>query len=127
MQTGAQAFAGKASRLPMLVFMAWRNIWRNPSRSALTVAALAGSMVLMVLYIALVGGMTRQMVEHATDLSVGHLQLQRQAFTDDQDLYATLPSAALAQLARVLPDAAMAPRLYASALASAGTGLQRRA
>ena len=106
------------NRLPTLVFMAWRNIWRNPARSALTVAALAGSLVLLMFYIALVGGMTRQMVEHATDLSVGHLQLQRQAFTKDQDLYATLPSSYLPRLQQALPGAAMAPRLYASALAS---------
>ena len=79
-------------RVPTLAFMAWRNLWRNPSRSALTMAALAGSLVLLILYIALVGGMTRQMVEHATDLSIGHMQVQRKAFIADQDLYATLPS-----------------------------------
>lgn len=106
-------------RVPTLAFMAWRNLWRNPARSALTVAALAGSLVLLIVYLALVGGMTRQMVEHATDLSVGHLQVRRQAFIDDQDLYATLPSAWLAQLQLALPDARFAPRLYAAGLASA--------
>jgi putative ABC transport system permease protein len=116
---GRRGGARGSRRVPTLAFMAWRNLWRNPSRSALTVAALAGSLVLLILYLALVGGMTRQMVEHATDLAIGHLQLQRRAFTDDQDLYATLPTAYLAQLERALPGAALAPRLYASALASA--------
>lgn len=106
-------------RVPTLAFMAWRNLWRNPARSALTVAALAGSLVLLILYVALVGGMTRQMVEHATDLSVGHLQVQRQAFIDDQDLYATLPSTWLARLEQAVPEARIAPRLYAAGLASA--------
>lgn len=102
----------------MLVFMAWRNIWRNPVRSALTVAALAGSLVLLILYLALVNGMTRQMVEHATDLSIGHLQLHRQAFVADQDLYATLPWEYMARIERDIPGIKVAPRLYASALAS---------
>ena len=106
-------------RVPTLAFMAWRNLWRNPSRSALTVAALPGSLVLLILYLALVSGMTRQMVEHATDLSIGHLQVQRQAFIADQDLYATLPSAWLPQLQQALPKARITPRLYASGLASA--------
>ena len=110
---------GARGRLPTLVFMAWRNIWRNPVRSALTVGALAGSLVLLILYLALVGGMTRQMVEHATDLSIGHLQVHRQAFIDDQDLYATLPWSYLTPIEAVPTGIHVAPRLYASALASA--------
>jgi ABC-type lipoprotein release transport system permease subunit len=102
----------------MLVFMAWRNIWRNPVRSALTVAALGGSLVLLILYLALVNGMTRQMVEHATDLSIGHLQVHRAAFVADQDLYATLPWAYMTRIERDIPGIEVAPRLYASALAS---------
>lgn len=107
-------------RWPTLLFMAWRNIWRNPARSGLTVGALAGSLVLLMLYIGLVAGMTRQMVDHATDLSLGQMQLHRQAFVDDQDLYATLPWDTLKELEAAFPDLAMAPRLYASALASSG-------
>lgn len=108
------------SRLPTLIFMVWRNIWRNPARSGLTVAALAGSLVLLLLYLGLVAGMTRQMVDHATDLALGHMQLHRQAFVDDQDLYATLPWSTMEKLETAFPDLSMAPRLYASALASAG-------
>lgn len=110
---------GRGRRVPTLAFMAWRNLWRNPARSGLTVAALAGSLVLLILYLALVGGMTRQMVEHATDVSVGHLQIQRAAFINDQDLYATLPTAWLDRLQQALPGAKIAPRLYAAGLASA--------
>lgn len=108
------------SRLPTLVFMAWRNIWRNPARSGLTVGALAGSLVLLILYLALVGGMTRQMTDHATDLSIGHMQLHRQAFVDDQDLYAALPWDYMDRIEAKFSDLKVAPRLYASALASAG-------
>jgi len=110
---------GAGGRLPMLVFMAWRNLWRNSVRSALTVGALAGSLVLLILYLALVSGMTRQMVAHATDLSIGHLQLHRQAFVDDQDLYATLPWGLMTRIEADVAGVHVAPRLYASALASA--------
>ncbi|MCL4746211.1 MAG: ABC transporter permease [Burkholderiaceae bacterium] len=115
---GAVSGGGDAGKLPTLVFMAWRNVWRNPVRSLLTVGALAGSLVLLVVYLAMMAGMSRQMVEHATDMSVGHLQVQRKAFIDDQDLYATLPWPYLERLEAACPGAKLAPRMYASALAS---------
>jgi ABC-type lipoprotein release transport system permease subunit len=47
------------------------------------------------------------------------LQIHRQAFIENRDLYATLPWSYLDALEREFPDVAFAPRLYAAALASA--------
>ncbi|TQV78817.1 ABC transporter permease [Exilibacterium tricleocarpae] len=107
------------SNLAMFVFIAWRNIWRYPIRSLLTVFALAGGLIIVILYSVLLEGMTRQMVTYATDMSTGHLQLHRRAFIDDQDLYATLPWSYLNAAETALPAASVAPRLYAAGLASA--------
>jgi len=107
------------NRLPILLFMAWRNIWRNPVRSVLTISALAGGLVMLILYSALLEGMTRQMVRFATEISTGHIQVQRQAFIEDQDLYATLPWSYIQTLEDKFPDIQIAPRLYAAGLASA--------
>ena len=107
------------NRLPILLFMAWRNIWRNPARSVLTISALAGGLVMLILYSALLEGMTRQMVRFATEISTGHIQVQRQAFVDDQDLYATLPWSYIQTLEDKFPNIRIAPRLYAAGLASA--------
>ena len=115
----ASLFLNFFSRLPILLFMAWRNIWRNPVRSVLTISALAGGLVMLILYSALLEGMTRQMVRFATEISTGHIQVQRQAFIDDQDLYATLPWSYLQTLENKVPDIQLAPRLYAAGLASA--------
>ena len=104
----------------MLVFIAWRNVWRNPVRSALTVSALAGGLVMVILYTALLEGMTRQMQRFATEISTGHIQLHRQAYIDDRDLYATLPWSYLEGIERHAPEVTVAPRLYAAGLASAG-------
>lgn len=105
--------------LPTLLFMAWRNLWRNPWRSLLTVSALAGGLLMMIFYAALLEGMMRQMVQHATEINTGHLQIHRQAYHTDQDLYATLPWNYLDSLEQQFPTLHFAPRLYASALASA--------
>jgi putative ABC transport system permease protein len=106
------------SRLPILLYIAWRNIWRSPVRSALTISALAGGLVMVILYAALLQGMTRQMVQYATELTTGHLQVHRQAYIDDQDLYATLPWSYLPRIEQDISGIHVAPRLYAAGLAS---------
>jgi len=106
------------SRLPMLLFIAWRNIWRNPIRSILTISALVGGLIMVILYASLLEGMTRQMVQYATELTTGHIQVHRQAFVDDQDLYATLPWSYLERIEKDIPGIHVAPRLYAAGLAS---------
>ncbi len=116
----SQSHSHPFTRLPMLLFIAWRNIWRNPVRSLLTIAALGGGLVMVILYAALLEGMTRQMVQYATEISTGQMQLHRQAFVDDQDLYATLPWDYIQRIEKEVPDVIAAPRLYAAGLASAG-------
>jgi ABC-type lipoprotein release transport system permease subunit len=102
----------------MLVFIAWRNIWRNRIRSALTISALAGGLVMVILYASLLEGMSRQMVRHATEISSGHFQIHRQAFIDNQDIYATLPWSYLEHIETAFPTIHVTPRLYAAGLAS---------
>ncbi len=104
----------------MLFFIAWRNIWRNPVRSLLTIGALGGGLVMVILYAALLEGMTRQMVQYATEITTGQMQLHRQAFVDDQDLYATLPWHYVKRIEERVPGVIAAPRLYAAGLASSG-------
>ena len=105
-------------RVRMLGFIAWRNIWRNRMRSALTISALSIGLTLVIFYSAMLEGMTRQMIEFATDISTGHMQVHRQAYVDDQDIYATLPWQWLAEIEKQFPALSFAPRLYAAGLAS---------
>ena len=108
-----------ASPLPMLAFVAWRNIWRNPVRSLLTIAALAGGLIVVILYAALLEGMSRDMTRYATEVTSGHIQIHRRAFIDDRDLYATIPWSWLDAIEREVAGIHLAPRLYAAGLASA--------
>lgn len=109
-----------SGRLAMLLFVAWRNVWRNPVRSGLTISALAGGLTILLLYAALMEGVVQQMVRYATDISLGHVQVHRQAYIGEQDLYATLPWHYLERIEAELPAVSAAPRLYAAALASSG-------
>ena len=107
------------SRLPILIFVAWRNIWRNPIRSVLTISALASGLIMVILYASLLEGMTRQLVRFATEISTSHIQIHRQAYIDDQDIYATMPWSYMEKIEKEFPDIKISPRLYAAGLASA--------
>lgn len=107
------------SRLPILIFVAWRNIWRNPIRSVLTISALASGLIMVILYASLLEGMTRQLVRFATEISTSHIQIHRQAYVDDQDIYATMPWSYMEKIEKEFPQIKISPRLYAAGLASA--------
>ena len=102
------------SRLPILIFVAWRNIWRNPIRSVLTISALASGLIMVILYASLLEGMTRQLVRFATEISTSHIQIHRQAYVDDQDIYATMPWSYMEKIEKEFPNIQLSPRLYAA-------------
>jgi putative ABC transport system permease protein len=102
----------------MLVRMAWRNIWRNPRRSLITLSAMTFSLTLMIVATNLMEGMNRQMVGYAADRSLGHIQAHAKGYYKDRDLHETLPLSILHRL-----DGSPfrgAPRAYAFGLASLG-------
>ena len=105
--------------LRMLSFLAWRNVWRNRLRSLLTAGAMVAGLTLMIAYLALMEGVFRQMTGFATNITIGHIQVQREKFIDDQDLYSLLPWGLVRSLEENTPYR-YAPRLYAAGLASAG-------
>lgn len=112
-------FKNPGSRIPMLLFIAWRNLWRNRIRSILTISALAGGLALMIVYTTLIQGMSKQMINFATNISIGHIQVHRQSYIDDQDIYAVLPWQLLSELENN-KNINAAPRLYGAGLGAAG-------
>lgn len=117
--TGAARPRFRAGARRVLIFLAWRNLWRNRLRSALTLAMMAVGLMMMIVTAALQEGLIRKFLGYATDLRLGHIQLHRQAFIDDQDLYALLPSGLVEHLGATTGHA-FAPRVYAAGLASSG-------
>lgn len=117
------------NRLPMLLFIAWRNLWRNKIRSVLTISALAGGLALMIVYTTLIQGMSKQMTNFATNISIGHMQVHRETYINDQDMYSVLPLNLISHLEKN-NNITVAPRLYAAGLGASGkqsTGVMLKA
>jgi ABC-type lipoprotein release transport system permease subunit len=70
--------------------IAWRNLWRNWKRTAITFAAVATSTAVLVASYALMLGWTDVMVKSVTDLSVGEVQIHNPAYRSKRSIYDTI-------------------------------------
>jgi ABC-type lipoprotein release transport system permease subunit len=111
----------------MLVFkLGWRNLWRNPGRSLLSITAIAVACAVLVVVESLRAGLVRQTLDNGTRLVVGHLQVQDAAFRKDRNLYDTIGGAAGADVPKLLAAVerrtglAAAPRVIGFGLLSTG-------
>jgi len=100
--------------------IAWRNLWRNRKRTLLSAGAIAFSVALLTFAMSMQSGTYDTMVDNATRLLDGHIQLQRRGYLDDPRIESAIDSAAdRAANVRALPGVvAAAPRIAAFALVS---------
>jgi len=72
--------------VPVDVKMAWRNIWRNPRRTLLTIAAIAFACVLLVFMLSFQFGSYDTMINASVKIHTGHLQVQAKGYRDNQEI-----------------------------------------
>ena len=70
----------------MDIQIAWRNLWRNPRRTAIILTAVVIGICSMVVLSALMRGMTEGMVENAVDNLVGHIRIQDPGYKIDPSI-----------------------------------------
>ena len=105
----------------MLIRMAWRNLWRNPRRTFITLFSMVFGLTMMIVGYALMDGMTVQMVHYATLLGSGHVQIHHPDYIEDHSMYDTLenPEELMGWISASGVGSA-SPRMFATALASSG-------
>ncbi len=107
--------------------LGWRNLWRNPRRSALSIAAVAVAFGVLITLDGLREGMARQMLDNATRLSLAHVQLHEAGYLPDRSLYDTIGGergtdvpALMAAVEALAGPSAAAPRTFGFGLLSTG-------
>ncbi|MBN2720541.1 MAG: ABC transporter permease, partial [Proteobacteria bacterium] len=105
----------------ILARMAWRNLWRNPRRTVITLFSMVFGLTMMIVGYALMDGMLAQMVRYATILGSGHVQIHHPDYLEDHLMYDTIrnPEKVLDTVMGTGTGRA-APRIFATALASSG-------
>ena len=79
----------------MLIKLAWRNIWRNPRRSILTIIAIAFASVLLVFMLSWQFGSYDTMINSAVKIHTGHLQVQAKGYKDKRNIRLVVPDPAV--------------------------------
>lgn len=110
------------SSLNMLVRVGWRNLARNPRRTWLTSGGIAFAIVLVVFSQSMQRGVYGVMMDNATSLLTGHIQIQSADHLQRERFEDTLEAATALQrtIATTKGVVSVAPRVEAFALASAG-------
>ena len=107
--------------------LAWRNLWRNPRRTFITIAAIALGYAMLLFVACLMAGLRWQMIENGTCLILSDIEVHAPGYYPNRPIQNTLGGrkgtdvramlTAIAADPRVL---AAAPRAYGYGLASAG-------
>jgi len=66
--------------------MAWRNLWRNPRRTLLTMTAIAFASILLVFMLSWQFGSYDIMINASVKIHTGHFQVQARGYQDDKDM-----------------------------------------
>ena len=74
----------------MLWKLAWRNLWRNRTRTWLSGTVIAFGLMALIFVDTMVEGMSINMVKNATDTLMGHAQIHAQGFRDEYDVKLTI-------------------------------------
>jgi ABC-type lipoprotein release transport system permease subunit len=101
--------------------LGWRNIWRNPRRTAVMMTAVVIGVWSMVFLGALMRGVTDQMVRNGIATLTGHIQVHHKGYRDDPVIENSMtdPEAVQKALRTVLPSgASWAPRVRINAIVS---------
>ena len=102
-----------------MIALAWRNLWRNKTRTLLTAFGIAFAVFLVTFSMALQGGSYADMIKAATRFYTGHAQITQRDFLSDSKLEQTIPNATALgdQLQSSLPLVAL-PRVQAFGIVS---------
>ena len=72
--------------------LAWRNLWRQPRRTWLTIGAMVFSNALLVFMISLQFGMYELMIGNTLQAFTGHIQVQAPGYKDDLKMRQVVPN-----------------------------------
>ena len=105
----------------------WRNLGRHPKRTVIAALGLAVGYFAVVFLVGWVEGITAEMVENATGLMSGQIEIHARDYRPERSLYETIggrDGTDVGELLRVVSDdaavVAVAPRVYAGGLISSG-------
>ena len=104
-----------------LVKMSWRNLWRNPTRTNVTITAVALCIAILIIFQSLIIGLIGKAVYNTTNLVVGEVQIHAAGYLDDRSIYKSLKNVEEIRAVSKENNIGMVERSYGFGLISSGT------
>ena len=108
--------------------LGWRNLWRNPRRSMITLAAIAAAYAFLIGLIGLMEGLKDQLLRNGTRLQLGDFQIHDSSYLPDRNINDTIGGdegvdlqALLARVSTQPEIEGLSPRVYGFGLLSTGS------
>ena len=100
--------------------LSWRNIWRHPRRTLLTLSAIAFAAAILVFMVTLQLSSYDTMIDYTLRVFHGHLQVQPEGYLDKPQMHNTIPGARAlgSHIRKLTGSAAVSVRAVGFALAS---------
>ena len=104
-----------------LVKMSWRNLWRNPTRTNVTITAVALCIAILIIFQSLIIGLIGKAVYNTTNLVIGEVQIHAAGYLDDRSIYKSLKNVEEIRVVAQENNIGMVERSYGFGLISSGT------
>ena len=104
-----------------LVKISWRNLWRNSTRTNVTITAVALCIAILIIFQSLIIGLIGKAVHNTTNLVVGEVQIHAIGYLDDRSIYNSLKNVDKIRAVAKENNIGMVERSYGFGLISSGT------
>ena len=104
-----------------LVKMSWRNLWRNSTRTNVTITAVALCIAILIIFQSLIIGLIGKAVYNTTNLVIGEVQIHAAGYLDDRSIYKSLKNVEEIRAVAEENNIGMVERSYGFGLISSGT------
>ena len=73
-----------------IVKVSWSNLWRNSTRTNMTISAVSLCIAILIIFQSLIVGLIGKAVYNTTNLVIGEVQIHAAGYLDDRSIYKSL-------------------------------------
>jgi ABC-type lipoprotein release transport system permease subunit len=101
--------------------LSWRNLWRNPTRTNVTISAVALCIAVLIIFQSMIMGLIEKAKFTTTNLIIGEVQVHAEGYLDDRSIYKSLQNTEEIHLIAKENNIGLVERSYGFGLISSGT------
>ena len=104
-----------------IIKVSWRNLWRNPIRTNVTISAVAICIAILIIFQSMIVGLIEKAKFNTTNLIIGEVQVHAEDYLDDRSIYKSLQNTEEIHLIAKENNIGLVERSYGFGLISSGT------